>query len=58
MCRRIGRGEGLTGERQIRARPRGLSTTGRQKRGERRGWIRAVYSGSIHPTVEAERAAL
>jgi len=35
-----------------------MSTTVRLERLGHLGWIRAVYSGSVHPTVEAAKTVL
>ena len=40
------------------SRARGMSTTERLERPGSPGWIRAVYRGSVHHTVEASKAAL
>jgi hypothetical protein len=58
MCRRAARGEGFNGERQPGLAAQGMSTTELLERLGRSVWIRAVYSGSVHHTVEAAKTVL
>jgi len=58
MCRRADAAEGFNAERQSGLAAREMSASERLQRLGHPGWSRTVYSGSVHPTVEAARGVL